>query len=173
MPATPSTLLHEHDRLLAAARALEEMVAAPHPGTVDRLARLRWNFLREMLLHFSHVDGALQPLMEDRRALVGATAARSSHDLRATYDHFRRHVARWAGLPSAAEWSEYRQAVGLLMRRIRVRLAAQEQQIYPLLPAEPGGYRLAAAVEPVNYAAEAWKIRALVYAEPPAHAVQA
>lgn len=156
-------LRFEHRRLLAACDALDAMVAGPYPDAVERLAELRWNYTREMLMHFANVEtGALQPLMGDRRPDAAARAARSSQDLRNVYDNFMRHVRRWHGSPAEESWSEYRQALALLTRRIRVRLAAEETDIHPLLPAQPGSIRVASVTEPINYAAEAWRIRALV-----------
>jgi len=154
----------EHRRLLMVCDALEAFVAGPWPGTVDRLVAVRWDFTREMLLHFAHVEtGLLQPMMADQRGEAAARAARSSHDLCGAYDCFSRHAQRWHGLPSEDSWHEYRQAIALLTRRIRVRLVAEESEIHPLLPVRPGGRRVLPATEPINYAAEAWRIRGLLY----------
>ncbi len=166
MPAlTLLAKLHaQQRRVLAAADAFKAFAAAPHPGRIEPLAALRWRFTREMLLHFSSLETELlQPLAADRRDDAAARAVRSSRDLEQVYRHFQRHAARWHGLPPVEAWRDYAQAIAVLMRLIAVRIAAQERDIYALLPAQPGGGRRVLAFAPLNYAAEAWKVRKLIY----------
>ena len=160
----PPRLLADHDRLAANLVSLERCVAAPHPGSFAPLAAVRWQFTRDMMLHFAHVQGqVLDPMMADRRVGAAIRAARSSEDLISVTEQFQRHADRWKGLPSPEDWNDYRRAIALLCRRLRVRLAAQETEIYPLLPVQPGGERLSPMREPLPYATLAWQVRRLIY----------
>lgn len=166
----PATLLvklrWQHGRLLTTVSALEAFVATQQPGPHQTLVELRWALVRDMLLHFGHMEKlVLQPLMGDRRERAAQLAARSSHDLTNTYRQFERHAQNWYGPVPACSWCSYREAVGLLMRRIRVRLMAEESEIFPLLPFEPGEGRIAPTVAPIDYGAEVLKVRSLVYAD--------
>jgi hypothetical protein len=166
MPATAllTKLRAQQQRVLAAAEAFKAFAAAPHPGDIAPLAALRWRFTREMLLHFACLEAELlQPLVADRRNDAATRAVHSSQDLEQVYRHFQRHAARWHGLPPPGSWQEYAQAIAVLMRLIAVRIAAQERDIYKLLPLQPGGARRVLAFAPLNYAAEAWKVRSLIY----------
>ncbi|MCW3837928.1 hemerythrin domain-containing protein [Sphingomonas canadensis] len=156
----------ERARVITALDEVERLVSGAYPGSMDEIAPHRWALARDLLLHFAHVEAlVLQPMMADRRADVAARAARSSADLRGVYDQYRRHFDRWQGLPAESQWDEYRAAVSLLVRRIRVRLLAEESDLFPLLPVQPGTDRITPLVEPVNYAAEAWKVRSRIYLE--------
>lgn len=156
----------EQARLLKSVEAIEAHVATPQPGSHDQLIALRWAFVRDMLLHFAHFEEqVLQPLMGDARDRAAQVAARSSHDLTNVYRQFQRHAQQWHGPVAASLWCPYREAIGLLMRRVRVRLMAQESEIYPLLPAQPGERRLTPPVPPVDYTGEAIKLRSLVHAD--------
>lgn len=162
-------LLAEHRRLIEVAATIESFVAGPHPDTIARLAELRWAFVRALLMHFAHVETAVhRTLTFDRRPGVPVRAVRSSADLRSVYETFLRHTERWGGLPPAADWPDYRVAIDLLMRRIRVRLVVQESDLYSLLPCQPGARCLATIEDPIDYAAEAWKIRSRIFAAPSA-----
>jgi hypothetical protein len=166
MPEIIDRLRVEQRRLLATAERLEALVAGPHPGDMEALASLRWSFTRDMLLHFANLEATvLQPLIRDSRAEAVAQARRSSADLRSVYDQFMRHAARWKGLPEPESWQEYRAAIALLVRRIRVRILAQEGAIYPLLPARPSYAIADPGCEPLNYVEEAWKVRSVIYAD--------
>jgi len=165
MPAALLTKLRaQQRRVLAEADAFKAFAAAPHPGDIAPLAALRWRFTREMLLHFATLETeVLQPLTADLRNDAATRAVYSSQDLERVYRHFQRHAARWQGLPAPGQWQEYAQAIALLMRLIAVRIAAQEREIYPLLPFQRGGARRVLPFAPLNYAAEAWKVRELIY----------
>lgn len=153
----------EQQRVLQAVQALEAHVAAPCTGDTQTLATLRWSFTRELLFHFAHLDKqVLLPLMGDGRGHAAHAAARSNQDMVNVLRLFKRHGQEWHDV-DGTRWCPYREALALLMRRIRVRLAAQDSDIYPLLPIQPGSQRLASAVEPIDYTAEAWSIRALIY----------
>jgi hypothetical protein len=153
----------EHCKLLEAVDGLERLVARPAPRSLDGLATGRRAFTRDMLLHFAHVQKlVLDPLLRDIRPHAVQKAIRSSDDLISVYEQFQRHAGRWKGLPSAENWTEYAGAIRLLTRRIRVRLAAQESEIYPLLPAQSGGGRARLTRTPIDYSAEAWKVSALI-----------
>lgn len=150
--------------MLAAMDALAALVAQPHPGSVDKLAELRWIFTRDMLGHFHSLETELlRPLMADRRPEVAAAALRSSQDLASVYGHFSRHTAQWHGLPAREQWEPYRRAVAMLARLMAVRVSTQERTIYSLLPSQPGGRTPVSAIAPINYAAEVWAIRGLIY----------
>jgi hypothetical protein len=155
-------LLGEHRRILVVVGGLEALVAGPRPDRVDRLSTKRWAFTRDLLLHFSHVETWVHaPLLADRRDGVARAAALSREQTVTLVRDFEHHAARWHGFPAPAQWGEYALVIDHLMGRIRARLAWQERSLYPLLPAEPGDR--GAAIAPVNYAAEAWKIRELIY----------
>lgn len=150
-------------RVLGAIDALQACVAAPHPGNLDPLMHLRWNFTREMLLFFARTEKELlEPMSRDSRPGVAERAVRSSRDMAGVYGHFTRHVARWHAPPCPALWGPYRDAVTMLTRMVAACLASQQQKIYPLLPVQPGGWPRILTFAPINYAAEAWKIRALL-----------
>lgn len=166
MPATDllTKLRAQQRRVLMAAEEFKAFAAAPHPGDIAPLAALRWRFTREMLLHFASMETELlQPLVADRRNDAATRAVHSSQDLERVYRHFQRHAARWQGLPAPEHWQEYSYAIAVLMRLIVVRIAAQEREIYPLLPLQPGGAPRVLPFAPLNYAAEAWKVRSLIY----------
>jgi hypothetical protein len=163
-------LLREHRAILNAAAELETLVAGRHPGAFTPLALRRWTFTRDMLIHFAHVETRLlQPLMADRRPDAAAAAARSSLDLRRVYHRFQAHAERWQGLPSPEVWAAYGVAIDVMTQRLRDRLFEQERDIYSLLPILPGGVGIRVPGAPVNYAAEAWEIRKLIYREERAH----
>jgi hypothetical protein len=159
--ALSSTLALQHRRLLDMVEKIERIVAGPPPGKVDELAPLRWQFTRELLMHFAYVQTrVIDPLLSDQRLNVARYAARSSTDILLVYEQFVRHATRWQGRVPGEHWDEYTRAIALLMRRTRVRLAAEQSELYPALPVQPGGARVALAVQPLDYAAEMWKTRA-------------
>lgn len=168
MKVVEDKLRWEHQRVLAAADALRAMVSSAQPCSADALAPVRWTFTRELLLHFAHLDAeVLQPLKSDARPQVAALAARSSDDLAAVYQLFMRHVDQWLDVDPSTSWCAYREAVGLLLRRIRVRLVAQQSELYPLLPTRPSGHRVGSTVEPIDFSAQAWRVRGRLFAARP------
>lgn len=162
----PVSVAAGHRRLSEAADALDRVVADDNAIGAVLLSRTRWSFTREMMLHFAKLQRhALDPLLRDRRPEAAALAARSWDDLISITQQFERHTARWQGRVPAEHWLEYRKAIGLLTRRIRVRLAAQQHELYPLLPARPGGVPAPTVHPRHDFAADAWRIRQRIYNE--------
>lgn len=155
-------LLAEHRRILRAIDGIERVIAGPHPTGPGLLMEKRWEFTRELLLHFSRDESlVLVPLMSDARADVAAAAARSRVELGALYRDFRAHVTRWKGFPGPEHWDEYCLVTATIMQRIRTRLADEESGVYAMMPVRSGGTNV--EIEKTNYAGEAWPIRDVIY----------
>ncbi|MDB5707478.1 MAG: hypothetical protein JWN66_4594 [Sphingomonas bacterium] len=154
----------EHRRILEMADALESQVAGPCPATPEALMQNRWNFTRDVLSHLSSDEALLLlPLMSDRRPHIAQLASQSRAQLRALYDDFEAHMARWKGLPGEKEWPEYRRGVQGLMRRLRARIAAEETGLHHFLPVQRGERQVPDL--PTNYVGGAWTIRDGIYAD--------
>jgi hypothetical protein len=157
-------VLVRHGRILRNLARLERLVAGERPTSVDRLADSRWAFTRDLLLHFAAMESRVYgPLMEEERAEGQAQAALASARTQALVRDFADHCVRWHGYPPAEQWDCYRRSIERLTAAVRERIDAEASEIVPLLPLRGGAGR----PTPEGYAAEAWRIRAVIYT--PAH----
>ncbi|WP_404339047.1 hypothetical protein AB2M62_07620 [Sphingomonas sp. MMS12-HWE2-04] len=155
-------LFIRHGRILRNLETFEMLVAGAHPAQVDGLADHRWAFTRDLLIHFAEMElNVFGPMMRDSRIEAQQQAAAASAATSALVRDFREHVARWHGFPKADQWDTYRRAILQLTQRIRARIDAEAVDILPLLPAQPEGGGPRNTGE--SYAAEAWKIRGVIY----------
>lgn len=156
------SLTAQSARVLDAIDALQAFVAMPYSANLDRLMHLRWNVAREMLLFFAQTEKELlEPMSRDSRPGVADRAVRSSRDMADIYRYFTFLVARWDTPPCRVSWRTDRDAVTQIARMVVTCLANQQREIYPLLPVQRGKWPRILTFAPINYTAEAWKIRAL------------
>jgi hypothetical protein len=156
-------LLIQHCRILDNVERFEQLVAGECPAHVEGLARHRWDFTRDLLVHFAEMESTIYgPLTDDVRTGAQEAAAQASAETAALVNDFHEHVVRWQGALRCGQWECYRRAVLQLLSRVRARIDAEAAEIVPLLPPQPERpYR--PAFSP-SYADEAWKIRNVIFA---------
>lgn len=155
-------LFVRHSRILRNLETFEALADGARPDHVDGLADTRWAFTRDLLIHFAGMESKVYgPMMRDRRPEVQQIAASASAATSALVRDFCEHVARWHGFPGPDQWENYRRAIRQLTQRIRIRIDAEAIDILPWLPPQPEGSGPANGAE--SYAAEAWKIREVIY----------
>jgi hypothetical protein len=156
-------LLTQHCRILDNVEVFERLVAGDCPEHVEGLARSRWDFTRDLLVHFAEMESTIYgPLTTDKRGAAQELAAQASAETAALVNDFHEHVVRWQGPLRCDNWESYRRAVLQLLARVRARIDAEATDIVPLLPP-----RLEKPYQPAfspSYADEAWKIRSLLFA---------
>jgi hypothetical protein len=158
-----SQLLTQHCRILDHVDRFEQLVAGDCPRHVDGLARSRWDFTRDLLVHFAEMESTIYgPLTNDTRAVAQELAAQASAETAALVNDFHEHVVRWQGPLRCDQWDTYRRAVSQLLARVRGRIDAEAAEIVPLLPPRPE--RPYQPGFSPSYADEAWKIRTLLFA---------
>lgn len=159
-------VLKQHGHILANADALETMVSGPWPAQVQGLGFRRWQFTRDLMLHFAKMEGQVYgPLMDEVGGEAAGTASRASAETAAVVADFREHVTRWHGLPSEAQWDTYARSIRWLLSRIRERIEGEATEIVPLLSRLPQGAQGECPGKPDHrYVADAWEIRELIFA---------
>lgn len=140
----------------AAADALVEAVASPHPVDAHTLEELRWNLARESLQHLSLEERQVQtPLEQHADAGIRAIALRFREDAEAFSTQFRTHVSDWPADTIPAKWASYGRSVRKLVARLHDRLDREERELYPLVARS----NVKEAAPKRNWAGDAWSLR--------------
>lgn len=161
-PQPIERVLARHCRILADIERFEDWAAQEHPGESQNLTLSRWNFARELLVHFADMEThAYSPMMNDPRPEAQTRAARASGETLQLVHAFREHVIRWHGPVRPMCWETHRRAVTQLLARIRRRIDAEAMDIVPLMAQQPSGTRAIGSLAE-SYAAEAWRMRDLI-----------
>lgn len=156
-------LLAQHDRILRAVEALEQVVDSPRDQCVGELAERRWTFTRDLLFHFSEMETSIYgPMRSDPRIDNAWLASRASRATARLAGDFREHAARWRGLPASALWQDYCAALKLLTARVREWLDAEVLLLSNCLPL-PQIPHSDPLPDRNGYASQAWEMRQWIY----------
>jgi hypothetical protein len=157
-------VLKQHGHILAGLDALETLVSGPPPRHVEQLGFQRWQFTRDLMMHFAKMEGQVYGPLMDLGGEVARRAGHASAETAALVGAFREHVARWHGLPREQHWDTYRRAILWLTCRVRARIEGEAEEIVPLLGLVPLVDGDACPRRPDDrYVADAWEIRGFIF----------
>ena len=121
---------NDHDEIRAAMKRYAALLTRGHDAVAAEMLRERVLFSH--LLHRHRADEDT----ETGRTLPGAplTAALAA-DMQALLAEYSAHVRTWPPSRIPGEWDGYTKAVLKLQQRMRMRLAWEERELLPRLPA--------------------------------------
>lgn len=121
---------NDHDEIRAAMQRYSALLTRGHDAVAAEMLRERVLF--SQLLHRHRADEDT----ETGRLLPGAPlAAALAADMQALLAEYSAHVRAWPPSRIPAEWDGYSAAVLRLQRRMRMRLAWEERELFPRLSA--------------------------------------
>jgi hypothetical protein len=127
---TSQRLRHDHDEIRAAMQRYAALMVRGHDAANANLLRERVIFAQLLGRHRADEEAQVA-------ATLGGTpvAAASAADMQGILADYSAHVRAWPPARIPAEWDDYCAAVLELQRRMHMRLAWEEREILPLLPA--------------------------------------
>lgn len=121
---------NDHEKIRAAMQRFAALLTRGHDAVAAEMLRERVLFSH--LLHRHRVDED----NETARTLSGAPlSAALAADMQALLAEYSAHVRAWPPARIPAEWDVYTKAVLKLQQRMRMRLAWEERELFPRLPA--------------------------------------
>ncbi|MFK3891040.1 hypothetical protein [Sphingomonas sp. NPDC079357] len=121
---------NDHDEIRAAMERFAALLTRGHDAIAAEMLRERVLF--SQLLHRHRVDEDDQT----SATLPGAPlAAALAADMQSLLAEYSAHVRAWPPARIPAEWDIYTKAVLKLQQRMRMRLAWEERELFPRLPA--------------------------------------
>ena len=126
--STLDRLHADHDRVRGILTGLEAyLLAATAPRDAD-FSRLRWSLARELSTHLAFERAAYPKITVQPRgpALYNGLDRTLDADL-------AEHMTYWTLARIHAEWIAYRVSARLLSRRLRQRMAYEENVLFPML----------------------------------------
>lgn len=127
-------LHRDHDEIRAAMARFASLLTRGHDATREDMPRERLAF-SQLLQRHRAVEEA-----EMNAALPGAPlVAALNADMQAILREYSAHIGRWVPARIPAHWDDYCAATLALQRRLRHRLAWEERELFPRLPAARTG----------------------------------
>ena len=127
-----SELREEHRAIGEQAEAMLRIVAAP-VADAAAVARLRWKLAQALLDHTAHEEA---PVYDHILAFGDAAAAAAARRCRGEYGTlgaaFARYIADWPVDRINRHWDEFRADTEVMMAAIAIRIAVEDDELYPL-----------------------------------------
>ncbi|MCA1748820.1 MAG: hemerythrin domain-containing protein [Parasphingopyxis sp.] len=128
----------EHDEILVLLGRLETALAEPSPPA--GLDRIRREAAVKVRSHLAHEDWTIYPwLLSSESDVIVETARRLFAESADFAGALAAHLARWPAERAAADWDNYRAAAQPLIKRLRLRTKAENEELYRLLLEERSG----------------------------------
>lgn len=140
MPPPTLPFRREHRLINQAARQLRMLVAQGKPPDPSILFALRQRFSALLTAHLNGEDWMMYPRIracEDAQA--AAVGDRFVAEMGALSRDYAAYDRRWTGTAAAADWPAFRAATIAILDALAVRIAREEQELYPLLDALAAG----------------------------------
>ncbi|MBW4332182.1 hemerythrin domain-containing protein [Stakelama sp. CBK3Z-3] len=166
-------LFADHAELRAISAELRELCSHPEPAERDRICDVRWRMARCLLRNLPLKDRMVYSRLRSHPdPKIAAVAKRYSDETLLLYGQFEKHMENWPPQRVETEWPGYCVGAKQMTSLLEARLAREENELLPHLDGAPqippqrrDGDR--------NWAADGWRIRALLGIDPPSSASNA
>ena len=152
----------EQAELLAATRALRDLVAETSPPPSERLVTARWRLARALLRYLPTADRVVYARLRLHADVAARTAAtRFAGEVEAIYAAFETHVDRWTAQAIDADWPGYRAGIRAQAAIVEDRLRRENAELLPWLATAPDVPATRAPGDR-NWAGDGWRFRDLL-----------
>jgi Hemerythrin HHE cation binding domain len=131
----------QHDELFQLALEVDAALKPPaFPGNARDVRRMMARFKGKLLVHSSMENEALYPrLLEHADPAVRAIAQNLFDELGGIYDAFAAHHGKWSSVEMIeADPSAYARHTHEIFDKLKVRMARENAELYPLADREEG-----------------------------------
>ncbi|WP_172840830.1 hemerythrin domain-containing protein [Allosphingosinicella indica] len=134
MPPPTLPFRREHRLIDQAARQLRMVVAQGKPPDPSILFALRQRFSALLTAHLNGEDWMMYPrIRAGQDARAAAVADRFVAEMGALSRDYAAYDRQWTGTAAAADWPAFRAATSAILDALAIRIAREEEELYPLL----------------------------------------